>query len=102
LQFDVEVAIYRVVQEALTNASRHSNAQIVSIILERDDNRVRVTIEDDGVGFDVEKMMSSPVENRRLGLMSMQERVQMVGGEFKLDSGAAGTTIVVTIPLASS
>ena len=98
LPFDVEVAIYRVVQEALTNASRHSNAQIVSIILERDNRQVRVTIEDDGVGFDVEKMMSSPVENRRLGLMSMQERVQMVGGEFKIDSGA-GTTIVVTIPL---
>ena len=100
LAFDVEVAIYRVVQEALTNASRHSNAQIVSIILERDESRVRVTIEDDGVGFDVEKMMSS--ENRRLGLMSMQERVQMVGGEFKIDSGSAGTTIVVTIPLARS
>ena len=98
LPFDIEVAIYRVVQEALTNASRHSNAEIVSIILERDDDRVRVTIEDDGVGFDVEKVMSSPVENRRLGLLSMQERVQMAGGEFKLDSGA-GTTIVVTIPL---
>lgn len=98
LPFDIEVAIYRVVQEALTNASRHSNAEIVSIILERDDDRVRVTIEDDGVGFDVEKVMSSPVENRRLGLLSMQERVQMAGGEFKIDSGA-GTTIVVTIPL---
>jgi PAS domain S-box-containing protein len=101
LPFDVEVAIYRVVQEALTNASRHSNAQIVSIILERDHRQVRVTIEDDGVGFDVEKMMSTPVENRRLGLMSMKERVQMVGGEFKIDSGA-GTTIVVTIPLYTS
>ena len=101
LPFDVEVAIYRVVQEALTNASRHSNAQIVSIILERHNNQVRVTIEDDGVGFDVEKMMlSSTVENRRLGLLSMQERVQMAGGEFKIDSGA-GTTIVVTIPLAT-
>lgn len=101
LPFDVEVAIYRVVQEALTNASRHSNAEIVSIILERDNEQVRVTIEDDGVGFDVDKVMSSPVENRRLGLLSMQERVQMVGGEFKIDSGA-GTTIVVTIPLAGS
>ena len=101
LPFDIEVAIYRVVQEALTNASRHSNAEIVSIILERDNTQVRVTIEDDGVGFDVEKMMSSPVENRRLGLMSMQERVQMVGGEFKIDSGA-GTTIVVTIRLGKS
>ena len=101
LPFDVEVAIYRLVQEALTNASRHSNAHIVSIILERDNKQVRVTIEDDGVGFDVEKVLSSPVENRRLGLMSMQERVQMVGGEFKIDSGA-GTTIVVTIPIAQS
>jgi PAS domain S-box-containing protein len=98
LAFDIEVAIYRVVQEALTNASRHSNAEVVSIILERDRRQVRVTIEDDGVGFDVEKLMSSPVENRRLGLTGMQERVQMLGGEFKIDSGA-GTTIVVTIPL---
>ena len=101
LQFDVEVAIYRVVQEALTNASRHSNAQIVSIILEGDHTQVRVTIEDDGVGFDVEKMMSSAAENRRLGLLSMQERVQMIGGEFKIDSGA-GTTIIVTVPLATA
>ena len=98
LAFDVEVAIYRVVQEALTNVSKHSNAEVVSIILERDDRQVRVTIEDDGVGFDVEKLMSSALENRRLGLRGMQERVQMLGGEFKIDSGA-GTTIVVTIPL---
>lgn len=98
LVFDVEVAIYRVVQEALTNALRHSNAEVVSIILERDNRQVRVTIEDDGIGFDVEKLMNSPLENRRLGLRGMQERVQMLGGEFKIDSGA-GTTIVVTIPL---
>jgi signal transduction histidine kinase len=86
------------VQEALTNASRHSNGEVVSIILERDNRQVRVTIEDDGIGFDVEKLMNSPLENRRLGLRGMQERVQMLGGEFKIDSGA-GTTIVVTIPL---
>lgn len=101
LSFDIGVAIYRVVQEALTNASRHSNAEVVSIILEGDDRQLRVIVEDDGVGFDVEKLMSSPVENRRLGLMGMQERVQLVGGEFKIDSGA-GTTIVVTIPLSES
>ena len=97
LSFDIEVAIYRVVQEALTNASRHSNAGIVSVILERDNSRVRVIIEDDGVGFDADRFMSGPVDNQRLGLMGMRERVQLVGGEFKVDSGA-GTTIVVTIP----
>jgi PAS domain S-box-containing protein len=101
LSFDVEVAIYRVVQEALTNASRHSRAEVVSIILERDAKRARVIIEDDGVGFDVEKVMTGPVENRRLGLTGMQERVQHVGGEFKVESGS-GTTIVVTIPLAET
>ena len=98
LSFDIEIAIYRVVQEALTNVSRHSNAEIVSIILERNDGRVRVIIEDDGVGFDVEKLMSGPIDNRRLGLMGMQERVQLAGGEFKIESGT-GTTIFVTIPL---
>jgi len=88
------------VQEALTNASRHSNAQIVSVILEGDDGRVRVTIEDDGVGFDVENVMSSPPENRRLGLMSMQERVQMVGGEFSIRSvPRQGTTVHAIIPI---
>ena len=98
LSFDIGVAIYRVVQEALTNASRHSNAEVVSLILEGDSDQVRIIVEDDGVGFDVENFMSSPVENRRLGLMGMQERIQLVGGKFKLESGS-GTTIVVTIPL---
>lgn len=97
LPADIEVAIYRVVQEALTNALRHSNATTVSIILEQDDSHVRVIVDDDGEGFDVEKVMSGPIENRRLGLMGMQERIQLVNGEFKIDSGA-GTTIVVTIP----
>jgi len=101
LSFDIGVAIYRVVQEALTNASRHSNAEVVSVILEGDNDQVRIIVEDDGVGFDVENFMSSPVENRRLGLMGMQERIQLVGGKFKLESGS-GTTIVVTIPLSET
>jgi len=101
LSSDVEVAIYRVVQEALTNVSRHSQAGIVSVILARDDRHVQVVIEDDGVGFDAESLMSGPTENRRLGLMGMQERMQLVGGEFTIESGA-GTTIVVSIPLAQN
>ena len=101
LSSDVEVAIYRVVQEALTNVSRHSQADIVSVILARDDGHVQVIIEDDGVGFDAENLMSCSMENRRLGLMGMQERVQLVGGEFKIESGT-GTTIVVSIPLSQN
>ena len=100
LSNDIEVAIYRVVQEALANVARHSSAEIVSIILMRDESQVQVIIEDNGVGFDVDKLMNSPAENRRLGLISMQERVQLVGGEFKIESGS-GTTIVIVIPLRS-
>jgi signal transduction histidine kinase len=101
LSSDVEVAIYRVVQEALTNVARHSQAGVVSVILSCDDGHVQVIIEDDGVGFDAENWMSSPMGNRRLGLMGMQERVQLVGGEFQIESGS-GTTIVVSIPLSQS
>ena len=95
---DIEIAIYRVVQEALANVARHSNAEIVSIILQRDPAQVQLIIEDDGDGFDADNLMSAPTENRRLGLIGMHERVQLVGGEFKLESGQ-GTTIVITIPL---
>lgn len=101
LSSEVQVAIYRVVQEALTNVARHSQAGVVSVILSCDDRQVQVIIEDDGVGFDAEHWMSSPMENRRLGLMGMQERVQLVGGEFQIESGA-GTTIVVSIPLSQN
>ena len=73
----------------------------MSVILGRDDRQVQVIIEDDGVGFDVETLMNTPVENRRLGLRGMQERAQLVGGEFKIESGT-GTTIVVSIPLSQN
>jgi PAS domain S-box-containing protein len=101
LSSDVEVAIYRVVQEALTNVSRHSRAEIVSVILARDDAHVQVIVEDDGVGFDVDTLMSTAAGGRRLGLKGMQERTQLLGGEFKIESGA-GTTIVVSIPLSQN
>lgn len=101
LSSEVEIAIYRVVQEALTNVSRHSQAEIVSVILARDDRQVQVIIEDDGRGFDVETIMSTPAEDRRLGLMGMQERAQLVGGKFQIESGA-GTTIVISIPISQN
>ena len=82
----------------MTNVSRHSKADIVSVILACDDRYVQVIIEDNGVGFDAENLMSDPADNRRLGLMGMRERVQLVGGDFQIESGA-GTTIVVSIPL---
>lgn len=98
LSLEIEAALYRVVQEALTNVSKHAEAQHVSVILERRRDDVCVIIEDDGKGFDVDAIMNARLPDRRLGLIGMRERVELVGGTLTVDSGA-GTTIVVRVPL---
>lgn len=95
---EIEATLYRVVQESLTNVFKHAGARRVSVILERLGDHVRVIVEDDGKGFDVEALMNGPVPSRRMGLTGIRERVQLVGGTLKIDSGA-GTTVVVRIPL---
>ncbi len=92
---DSETALYRVVQEALTNIIKHAQAGRVSILLQRKGDAVVAMIEDDGSGFD-------PDETRKdaLGLAGMRERVALVGGRLQIESSAgAGTTLVAEVPL---
>lgn len=92
----VETAIYRIVQESLTNVVRHAQANTVSVLLEERKGKVRVIVEDDGRGFDPEAVRSS---TQRLGLYGMQERVGLLGGTFVVESKpGAGTSIFVEIP----
>jgi|GEM_PF-781570 len=98
---EVETAIYRVVQEALTNVARHASAGRVSVILERrrathaPGEALVAVIEDDGAGFDVEEALA----RGRLGLLGMRERVEMLGGSLTIESApGAGTTVVVEAP----
>ncbi len=98
-----EIVIYRVVQEALTNIFKHAGAQHVSVILERRHDQVRVIVEDDGRGFDLEAVQQSPDLQRKLGLVGMGERVALVGGSFTVESTpGSGTTVFVRIPLPST
>ena len=93
LAADVEAAVYRVVQEALTNVARHALAARCRIELTRVTSTLVVTIEDDGIGFDE---ASAP---RGLGLISMRERVAQVHGEFRLDTAPGkGTRLTITVP----
>jgi PAS domain S-box-containing protein len=95
----LETTIYRIVQEALTNILRHSKALNVSIIIEHREKRALAIIEDNGCGFDVEHMINTPVKDRRLGLLGMQERVALVGGTLNIESTPGiGTTLYVRIP----
>jgi PAS domain S-box-containing protein len=91
-----EVALYRIAQEALTNAGKHAAAKSVSVIVHRNHVTVRLVIEDDGKGFDVTAALSGG----QLGLVGMRERAHLVGGSVSVESSRGrGTTIGVKVPL---
>lgn len=92
-----ELALYRIVQEALSNVLRHSGASKVSVVLRRaDDRHVDLMIEDDGCGFDPRQVMNG---DRGLGLFGMQERAAFIGGRLEIDSTrGTGTRVHVSVP----
>ena len=98
---EMEITLFRVVQEALTNVGKHAGTQRVSIELIRRDGEIRLAVQDFGSGFDpaaLETLGGGPGE--RVGFAGMRERVNMLGGEFEIQSRQGeGTLIVATIPL---
>lgn len=102
LRAEVEIAIYRVVQEALTNTAKYANAQTVDIIFERNDEELKLIVKDDGCGFDVETVLRSSASCGSLGLYSMRERAALLGGIALIRSNRnKGTTITMRVPLKS-
>jgi signal transduction histidine kinase len=96
LPADVETALYRIVQESLTNIVKHSRARNISIVLVRKAGAVAAVIEDDGQGFD-------PTAGREggFGLEGMRERVGLLDGRLQIESTeGSGTTLVAEVPLA--
>jgi signal transduction histidine kinase len=93
---DVETAIYRIVQETLTNVARHANAHSASITVERHGDIVRTIVEDDGIGFQV----NTDHGDRHLGLLGMRERAELLNGTFIVESSPEhGTSVYIEIPL---
>ena len=100
LPVDAETAVYRIVQEALTNISKHAEAERASIIVDTRSNYVRAIIEDDGCGFDFAQKMRGPARDRRLGLINMQERAAVVGGTLNIESTpGVGTAVMLKVPI---
>jgi len=91
----LETTIYRVVQEALTNAVRHADAQEVRVQVEQSEGRVRVVVADDGIG-----MAADAAEGR--GLSGMRARAELLGGEWRLDGASGGTRVEVALPVGPS
>lgn len=93
---EVETALYRIVQEALTNVARHAQASSVGILMERRGDCIRAIVEDDGVGFNP----NAKFGERHLGLMGMRERAELLGGKLVIESAPGqGTSIFIEIPL---
>lgn len=85
--------LYRVVQEALNNCAKHSQASQVRVVVHRDQEGLSVTVQDDGVGFE-------PTQEKGMGLLGMEERVDRLGGRFSIESTAGnGTVLSIHFPL---
>src|SRR5437763_3764466 len=100
LPAEMETALYRIVQESLTNTARHAYAHKVIITMKEDADAVFATITDDGCGFDVGTLLKTPDQERGLGLAGMSERALLLDGTLNINSSPGhGTSIEVYIPL---
>jgi PAS domain S-box-containing protein len=99
LDFDTEINIFRVIQEGLNNVAKHAGARRVVIRLTVSESKIDLSIKDDGRGFDVKRESADAIEDKRMGLWCMAQRIGLLRGQMDVVSGAPeGTEIVVEIP----
>ncbi|MCB0062149.1 MAG: HAMP domain-containing protein, partial [Caldilineaceae bacterium] len=92
----VEISLYRIIQEAMTNVARHSGATVLSVLVTLRERHVQAIIEDNGRGFAVSETLRN---KSSVGLHSMTERAELLDGNIQIESNADGTTIFIEIPL---
>jgi len=98
----MEAAVYRLVQEAFSNALKHASPTYVSLEIKFYPRRVMITIQDNGVGFDVEQTMARSKKNSHYGLIGMNERVELLNGKMDIQSAKGqGTKISISIPVST-
>lgn len=100
LPHNLEGVCYRITQEALNNATRHARAKKIRIRVELTDRLLKLSISDDGIGFDMDTARNKALKTGSLGLISMEERAQLAGGRLKVRTvPGAGTTVRATFAL---
>jgi signal transduction histidine kinase len=96
----VEAAVFRVIQEALNNVTKHAGATRVSVSLTRARRHLQGCVEDDGVGFDTAEGRDTAAARTRWGVLGMKERIEALGGQFTVESQPGiGTTVLLRVPL---
>ena len=96
----LKIVIYRILQEALNNAAKHSRADLVDVSLKIDGKAIRLVVADNGCGFDVHQLLAGGNHGRGLGLLGMKERTELSDGQFSINSAkGCGTTVRSVWPL---
>ena len=99
LPSEMEIAVFRITQEAITNVSSHSKAESTYVSLEFKDKSVVVQVEDDGIGFNLLEVLSSAHARQSMGLLGMKERAELLGGVLNIyTQPGKGTRVVIEIP----
>ena len=97
---EAELLLFRIVQEAVSNARRHAQASRVEIIIEYDEGKTRGIIRDDGKGFELPETLGELSRTSKLGLVGMEERARLLGGTLSLKSEPGkGTTVTIEVPI---
>jgi PAS domain S-box-containing protein len=99
LPSDMELAIFRVVQECLTNVHRHSGSETALIRVVRDEESVRTEVQDHGKGISAERLLEIQSHGSGVGLRGIRERIRPFHGEMKIESNGSGTSVIVRIPI---
>jgi len=102
LPTEMELVIFRLVQECLTNIHRHSGSKVALIRIEREENTIRVTVEDQGRGMSPERLAAIQSQGTGVGIRGMRERVRHLRGDLVIESNSSGTKVYATLPLTTS
>jgi PAS domain S-box-containing protein len=90
----LKTVIYRLTQEALNNIAKHSKADLIHLSLRKKEDRIELVVKDNGMGFDLEEILSSERSKRGLGLDSMRERTELSRGTFEIETAPGGGTMI--------
>ncbi|MCA1988455.1 MAG: PAS domain S-box protein [Desulfarculus sp.] len=96
---EAKTALFRFVQESLTNAVKHSGSDRARVVLEQTGDGLLLTVTDQGSGFDVAAALGAGPENKHMGLLGMEERIRLIGGSLSIESSGRGTTLSARLPL---
>jgi two-component system, NarL family, sensor kinase len=102
LPSEIELVIFRLVQECLTNIHRHSGSKTALIRVEREQDTIRVKVEDHGKGMSPERLAAIQSQGTGVGIRGMRERVRHLNGDLVIESNGSGTRVYATLPVIRS